>query len=346
MANTRRAADIMKQFQNMDTDDKNEDIEYIFGVDSEDNKQLEGLRSIQKSIAPELLHPHPNNQFNISYDSEYESLKKAISEYGITNPIICYESGNEYIILSGHRRAKVAKELGLNKVPVRIIENPQKLGWSKFDELVFLGSENLSSRKQNPIDVARFASDLIDELEKEETETGIKIPGRKRDYIAERIPGLKGRTISTYLKLLDLPLKFQNWTDKLYNLTTALKLAEISHSKLFDDEMFVLSNEIERILTDLNISQEEKIKRIDKKIVDLCKEYERLNEKPKTRKAEKKLNVKTEIKKIHTNIQKFNKGDCIVPEKIIEQKTVLKQIKEIRKKLDDIEKEIYMTTPK
>ena len=81
MANTRRAADIMKQFQNMDTDDKNEDIEYIFGVDSEDNKQLEGLRSIQKSIAPELLHPHPNNQFNISYDSEYESLKKEWDDF-------------------------------------------------------------------------------------------------------------------------------------------------------------------------------------------------------------------------------------------------------------------------
>lgn len=346
MAKGNRAADIMKQFQEMNTDEKNDDLEFLFGPDSaENNKQLEGLKSTQKNISPELLHPHPDNSFSTKDDSEFESLKHAIKEYGITNPIVCYESDDGYTILSGHRRTKAAKELGLEKVPVRIINNPQQLGWSKFDELVFLGSENLSSRQQKPIDIARFAANLLEVLDAQEKETGIKIAGRKRDYIAERIPNLKGRMITAYLKLLELPKDFQEWTGELINLKTALKLADISNSGMFDNEFFLLANEIKSINNDKKISEEEKKKKIESKIAKLEKDFELACKKPKPRQAERKANVKSEIKKMHNGIKKIKEGEYIIPKKITEQKAVLQEIEDIRKALDVIEKEIHMTTP-
>ena len=52
-------------------------------------------------------------------DSAKEDLRKSISKYGLVDPILCNSAkGRENVILGGHFRIHIAKELGIKEIPV------------------------------------------------------------------------------------------------------------------------------------------------------------------------------------------------------------------------------------
>ena len=67
---------------------------------------------------PEELKEHPLNReiFGDLLQEEYNALKEDIKERGIQDPLHVVKREGSYIIVSGHQRAKIAKELGI-KVP-------------------------------------------------------------------------------------------------------------------------------------------------------------------------------------------------------------------------------------
>ena len=62
-----------------------------------------------KPVAPDALRPHPSNA-RTHPKKQRRRLAKAIKRFGFTVPIIVDENG---VILAGHGRWLVAKELGL-----------------------------------------------------------------------------------------------------------------------------------------------------------------------------------------------------------------------------------------
>lgn len=67
------------------------------------------------------LKEHPKNNYYFSEldGKKYEEIKRSIAENGIRNPIKCTTS---FTVISGHQRLKIAKELGMETVPVQIID--------------------------------------------------------------------------------------------------------------------------------------------------------------------------------------------------------------------------------
>lgn len=66
-------------------------------------------------------NPHPKNGYyftDIGGD-KYEEIKRSIDTYGIRDAI---KVTTAYTIISGHQRYRIAKDLGLNEVPVEIID--------------------------------------------------------------------------------------------------------------------------------------------------------------------------------------------------------------------------------
>jgi hypothetical protein len=55
-------------------------------------------------------------------DSEYEKLKKSITEFDMVEPLILNKRGN--VLIGGHQRLKVLKEMGRKEVEVSVVDLP------------------------------------------------------------------------------------------------------------------------------------------------------------------------------------------------------------------------------
>lgn len=98
-------------------------------------------------------------------DEDYTNLREAIREHGQSTPILVRphpQLKGRYMIVFGHRRARVAEELG---VPVRaVIKNLEDIA-----HIVAQGQENTARANLSFIEKALFAKKLLDMGQRKET---------------------------------------------------------------------------------------------------------------------------------------------------------------------------------
>ncbi|MBQ9228877.1 MAG: ParB/RepB/Spo0J family partition protein [Eubacterium sp.] len=68
------------------------------------------------------LHPFKDHPYKVQDNEDMKVLIESIKTEGIISPIIVIKSGNDYEVVSGHRRLHAAKSLNMNTVPV-IVSN-------------------------------------------------------------------------------------------------------------------------------------------------------------------------------------------------------------------------------
>lgn len=79
--------------------------------------------SLELNVSPAQLHTFANHPFHVRKDMEMNELVDSIRESGVIVPLIVRsrpEGG--YEIISGHRRCEACRELGIERVPVRVQE--------------------------------------------------------------------------------------------------------------------------------------------------------------------------------------------------------------------------------
>lgn len=103
--------------------------------------------------AVEDLEPHPRNQEFHSPPSEedYNILRQSIAQDGIQEPIWITP---EDVIVSGHARWSIAKELGLEDVPVRVVVDASE------DDIVYLLIASNEARRGEEKDLIKKAKKL------------------------------------------------------------------------------------------------------------------------------------------------------------------------------------------
>jgi len=78
-------------------------------------------------VSIELISPNvyqPRKHFN---EETIEELSQSIKAYGIIQPLTVRKSGeNRYELVAGERRLRAAKKIGLEEVPVIIIDITDK----------------------------------------------------------------------------------------------------------------------------------------------------------------------------------------------------------------------------
>lgn len=136
-----------------------------------------------------ILHNDPeNDKIYVSelHTNDFEALKEDIRQIGIKQPLLVKVHPHlplEYIVISGHRRLAVAKEIGLKQVPVmvEIIENEIDLLRSKISLL----TTNMLTRNRTPYEKAleiQKMKALILEAKKLDPET---YKGKTLDLLSE-----------------------------------------------------------------------------------------------------------------------------------------------------------------
>ena len=79
--------------------------------------------SLELNVSPALLHTFANHPFHVRKDMEMNELVDSIRESGVIVPLIVRSRPEgDYEIISGHRRCEACRELGIEKVPVRVQE--------------------------------------------------------------------------------------------------------------------------------------------------------------------------------------------------------------------------------
>ena len=224
-------------------------------------------------IAIEDIQINPfQPRVNFEKEKIYE-LAESIKELGIIQPITVRKLGyNKFQLISGERRLKASKELGLKSIPsfIRIANDEQML------EMALV--ENIQRENLNPIEIAISFQRLIKECNLTQEECGNKL-GKKRS------------TITNFLRLLKLPLEIQDGLKKdKISIGHARALINIKNEKnqlnIFND---IIDNgfsvrEVEQIAKDFsnrNYNYSAKRKKIDsddiipfshqKKLFDLSK---------------------------------------------------------------------------
>ncbi|MCO4821928.1 MAG: ParB/RepB/Spo0J family partition protein [Flavobacteriaceae bacterium] len=125
----------------------------------------------------------PRTKFN---EESLRELASSIKELGVIQPITVRKLGfNQYQLVSGERRFRASKLIGLERIPayIRIANDQESL------EMALV--ENIQRQDLDPIEIALSYQRLIDEIQ------------LTQEQMSERV-GKKRSTIANYLRLLKL----------------------------------------------------------------------------------------------------------------------------------------------
>ena len=139
-----------------------------------------------ESIVPSPLQPR--SQFE---PEQLEELVDSIREHGVIQPLIVREVRGKLELIAGERRWRAAKELGLEEVPVRIVDVRDD---QQVLEMALI--ENLQREDLNPIEEAQAYVRLAKEFD------------MRQEDIAKRV-GKNRTTVANAMRLLDLAAPVQ-----------------------------------------------------------------------------------------------------------------------------------------
>lgn len=177
----------------------------------------------------------PRSDFD---EKQLEALAISIETQGIIQPITVRKLGyDKYQLISGERRLKAAKMVGLSEIPsfIRVANDEQML------EMALV--ENIHREDLNAIDIAISFQRLIEEC---------KIT---QEELSERL-GKNRTTITNYIRLLKLPVEIQiALRDGQITMGHARALINLSDD---NEKLKILRNIIDN---DLSVRQVEEINR-------------------------------------------------------------------------------------
>lgn len=133
-----------------------------------------------------LIEVNPNQPRTNFNEEALQELASSIKELGVIQPITVRKLGfNKYQLVSGERRFRASKLMGLETIPayVRIANDQESL------EMALV--ENIQREDLDPIEIALSYQRLIDEI------------NLTQEQMSDRV-GKKRSTISNYLRLLKL----------------------------------------------------------------------------------------------------------------------------------------------
>lgn len=181
-----------------------------------------------RQIAVEKLMDNPLNHFSMKEDEDFERSLHSIEQDGIFEDLIVTPAENDtYRIISGHRRAAIAKRLGKVQVPCKV-----RIYQSELEEMRALIGANIHKRTVTPLDMARQLKALSEVLDRQGKPTGIK---ERVGQLAEQT-GLSPRTIERYLALLQLNPTLTKWVEEgNISMTDAYELSRKKNHILQED---------------------------------------------------------------------------------------------------------------
>ncbi|MDD3877143.1 MAG: ParB/RepB/Spo0J family partition protein [Bacteroidales bacterium] len=233
------------------------------------------------NIRLDMIEANPYQPRNNFEEQSLRELGESIMKVGLIQPItVCKSEDDKFKLISGERRYRAAKMMGLEELPAYI-----RGAESNIEMLQMALIENLERKDLNPIEIALSFQRFVDEFSLTQEELSDKV-GKKRS------------TVANYLRLLKLPAEIQ----------AALRdnLLSMGHARA----IIVVENAAEQLKLSARIIEKGLSVREVEKIV---KEINERKEKPAPNKDlhKKYNNIKKELSAklgVRIDLKKDNKG--------------------------------------
>ncbi|MFA5560139.1 MAG: ParB/RepB/Spo0J family partition protein [Acholeplasmataceae bacterium] len=135
---------------------------------------LEG--EVIEDISLDVIRSNPFQPRKIFDQEKINELAQSIKEHGVFQPIILKKVKDGYIIVSGERRYRASKQVGLRKIPAIIRQYEE----SKVAEIAL--AENLQRENLTAIEEAEAYLSIIDKLNLTQAALATKV-GKSRSHI-------------------------------------------------------------------------------------------------------------------------------------------------------------------
>lgn len=153
--------------------------------------------SLELNVSPALLHTFANHPFHVRKDMEMNELVDSIRESGVIVPLIVRsrpEGG--YEIISGHRRCEACRELGIEKVPVRVQE------LTDDEATILMVNSNIQREHVLPSEKAFAYKMKMDAMKHQGRATSCQLGTKLRtDGVLAESSSDSARTIQRYIRL-------------------------------------------------------------------------------------------------------------------------------------------------
>ena len=196
----------------------------------------------------EDIKPNPFQPRKIFNQEKIDDLASSIKEHGVFQPIILKQVNEGYIIVSGERRFRASKQVGLDTIP-SIIRNYDS---TMVQEIALI--ENLQREDLTPIEEAEAYKSIIENLSYTQKDLAVRI-GKSRSYVTN-ILGLLSLPKEVQKMLLEEEISMGH-ARALSKLKDEKKIIELA-KKIVDRKLSV------RQIEDLT-QEEEKAKEIKKR---------------------------------------------------------------------------------
>lgn len=192
------------------------------------------------------LVPYDNQPFKVFMDTSMDELKNSIRNSGVLSPIIVRpykEAKGKYEILSGHRRVKASKMIGLTEIPAVVKELDDSeaqilLVDSNLHRETLLPSEKAFAYKMKLEAMKRIAG----RPKNNSKNNFVQVGQNSRQELAEQ-SGESSAQIQRYIRLTSLVKPLLDMTDaKRLAFNTAVEL-----SYLTEQEQEMLADMIEEL---------------------------------------------------------------------------------------------------
>ena len=202
------------------------------------------------------ISPMENHPFGVRDDEDMEALVESIRQYGVLNPIIVRERrqyGDNYEIVSGHRRYEACKRLGKFDVPVIVRDLTDE------EAILTMVDSNLHRERLLPSEKAFAYKMKLDALKRQGKRTDLtsaQVAPKLATEIIEEQENTSKDTIKRYIRLTKLIKPLLDMVDEgKIALTPAEKL-----SYLTEEEQTELVKQISELEATPSLSQAVKLK--------------------------------------------------------------------------------------
>lgn len=211
-------------------------------------EEISMLEKLDKSSSeymlmdPNKLIPFPDEKIRLDLHTgfEKEQLRESIEMDGIMNPILVWKRNEEYIILAGHNRVEIAKELGID-VPV-IITDIDENDFNKAKRFVIITNiQNRQIANMKKMEISNLYDSLISSYPSDEYKMTIYKSMQEEFSVSVR-------SIQEYVSLQKLiPFFQQMLNEATLTMKAALVLVQNNIEKQNFLAEFVKNNMIQKI---------------------------------------------------------------------------------------------------
>ena len=197
---------------------------------TEENRQEEQREQVQQ-IPIDDLHPFTNHPFKVLDDEAMTRTVESIAQYGVLAPLIARPrpDGDDYEIISGHRRQYAAKLAGLDTLPVIVRQ------MSDDAAVILMVDSNLQREHILPSERAFAYKMKLDAIKNQGARSDLTSTQVAQKLSVEKVgddAGVSKDTIRRFIRLTNLVPELLDMVDeKKISFNPAVELSYLDESQ-------------------------------------------------------------------------------------------------------------------